>query len=221
MSPIIDVATKDYERASKLLELANVEYSVPEQNQIEAPSIIIPGRNGFIYVPSLNLDVARERSHYNSNWTEAHQELSQEDSRMLTLPEFREFLKYTKENHPEVYEGIIAVRSPWREWIDAAFEQRDGGLYVLTGNKTKSEKLNGGLIEDRTPGISLESWIKNPTRQGLPRANVKDGNLYYWRPRDGAVAWFDADSDRSSLGCDWDPTDSSAFLGVRAAKPRE
>jgi len=222
MAPIIDVSAKDYERASKILELANVEYSVPEQKQVEAPTVIIPGKNGFIYVPSLNLDVAKERSHFGKNWYNTHEALGNDDARMLTLPEFTEFLKYTKEHNPEIYESITKVRSPWRaEWIDAAFEQRDDGLYVLTGNKSKSEKLEGGLMEDRTPGISLDAWLgEGATKQGLPRANVKDGSLYYWYPRNGTVVRFNADPAGSYLDCDRYPSHCDSGLGVRAAKLR-
>jgi hypothetical protein len=78
-------------------------------------------------------------------------------------------------------------------WLDAYFEKREDGFYVLTGNKTKAEKLDKNtLMEDRTPGISLDSWLSNPTSQGLPRKNVAEGDLHYWSVSDGLVSMFKA-----------------------------
>ena len=115
------------------------------------------------------------------------------------------FLKYLREdsdlNHgfQEIYDEITQVRNPWRsEWIDAYFEKRKDGFYVLNGNKTKSEKLEDCLMADKIPGISLDDWVSgtNVTNQGLPKTKSKKGDLYYWYPRDKAVAGFFAGSVR-------------------------
>ena len=181
-------------------------------------------RDGFIYVPSIDLYVARKRSHQKLNWSEAHEALAEESSRMLTIPEFVKFLSYLKEDtsydSKEVYNEITQVRIPWRaEWLDAYFEKREGSLHVLTENKTKAEKLEISLMKNKTPGISLESWISNPTSQGLPRSDVAEGDLYYWHPRDGSIARFYANSQGySGLNCSRNQSFRSSALGVRAAK---
>src|SRR3989338_1255645 len=54
--------------------------------------------DNFIYVPSINLYVAKERTHLGENWFDAHKELQRQNLRMLNLPEFTEFLKYLKGN---------------------------------------------------------------------------------------------------------------------------
>lgn len=193
-------------------------------------------KEGFIYVPSIKLYVAKERSHlgigwyekshFGKNWYEAHEALLEEDSRMLTIPEFVNFLNYLKKNpsyeNTQVYSEITQVRNPWRaEWLDAYFEKRKNGFYVLTGNKTKAKKLETALMEDQAPGISLDSWLKNPTSQGLPRPDIAEGDLYYWYPRSGGVAGFVVGAFRAGLGCRWNPSSRNLDIGVRVAKQRE
>ena len=192
------------------------------------PSVNASGKNldGFVYNPLTNLYMAKERSHLGLNWNQTHKALNSEGKRMPTIPEFRLYLKYLKENansNPEfqdIYNEITQVREPWRsEWLDAYFEKRKDGLYVLTGNKSKAEKLEDCLMKDKTPGINLDDWVSgiNTTRQGLPKQKVDDGSLYYWYPRSGGVAWFNANSDGASLGCLGDPGDTYSSLGVFAA----
>ena len=139
----------------------------------------------------------------------------------------------------KIWDDITEVRSPWRaEWLNAKFkgESKSGILnklgiledqFYITydkvmddgGVKQVTEELDEDtLMKSRTPGISLENWLKNPTIQGLPRKNVQDGNLYYWKPTNGSVAGFGAGSDGTLLSCDGDPASSNVALGVRAKK---
>jgi len=120
------------------------------------------------------------------------------------------------------------------EWLDADFKVKDKKLYinynhVLDSNGNliykNSEVLDKAtLMEDKTPGISLEDYLtNNNTKQGLPSKNVKSGDFYYWFPGDdnNSVARFDADSGGAGLDGDRDPSsvrDSS--LGVFAVKDK-
>jgi hypothetical protein len=109
----------------------------------------------------------------------------------------------------------IVEKGSWRgEWFDDTFEKGKNGLYHLTDNKRNREKLKGGLREYRIPGISLDSWL-NPTEQGLPRENIKEGDLFYLAPEDGSVAGFSVSPDFAALDFYGDPLDEGA---VRAAK---
>ncbi|MEK6824213.1 MAG: hypothetical protein AABY06_04220, partial [Nanoarchaeota archaeon] len=156
---------------------------------------------------------------------DCHKELQSNNQRMLIIPEFIEFLKYTKKNHQDIYKDIIEVRNPWRaEWLDANFKKRKDGLYILTENETKEEKLEECLMQDKTPRIDLEDYINsNHTKQGLPNKKVENGSLYYWYPRsdNDSVAWFDAIDSRAYLYCNGYPSYTFSNLGVRAAKQRE
>ena len=101
----------------------------PKQRNISAPDL-----KGFIHIPSIRLYVSKERILQNKNWYQAHEELQKQDSRMLTPSEFIEFLKYTRDNHLEVYEDIIAMRKPLRgEWLDVRFEDGNNHQFDCNG----------------------------------------------------------------------------------------
>ena len=184
------------------------------------PSTAQP-KEGFIYIPTANIHFANQRTHLGKKWDETHELLKQENLRMPTIEEFRRTLVYFK-NSPErelqnLYNEITEVREPWRsEWIDAYFEKRKDGFYLLTANKTKAEKLETCLMKDKTPGILIDDWLegKNITSQGLPDSNISNGELYYWNPRKDCVAWFVAGSGGSSLNCGGDPSYGYSGLGV-------
>lgn len=129
---------------------------------------------------------------------------------------------------------IVKAESSWRaEWLDADFKTKGDKLYLnynhhLNENgilvPQNSEVLNKNtLMKDKTPGISLENWLKNPTTQGFPRKDIKSGDLSYWPPGsdNNSVAWFDASSGGAGLVCHWDPSGGGPFLGVRATEQRK
>ena len=151
--------------------------------------------------------------------------MQSQNYQMLKINEFREFLKYTKENHKDIYNEITEVNSPWRgEWLDANFKVEKNELYLLTENESKKEKLEDCLMEDKNLGILLEDWIngKNISSQGLPNKNISSGNLYYWYPRsdNNSVARFIANGDRADLDCNRYPFFTGSNLGVRAVKEK-
>jgi len=202
------------------------------ENQGEAPSLV-----DFIYVPSVKLHFAKEISHLGKDWHDAHRELHKQNLRMPTVPQFVEFLKYLRANRTaeniRVYEEITEKRDPWRaEHLDAKFYAKDDELWVLYKHIVDSngdllaqgEKLEGHLMQDKKSGISseisLEHWLNNPTKQGLPPEDCKPGSLGYWQPRDGTVAKFIAYKLMAGLACSRQPDDSHSNLGVRAVRTR-
>ena len=230
MAPIIEVNNSALERLEKL----SIEYSlVNKNNQLK-------DTKDFIYVPSINLYVAKERTHLRKNWFDlkknwfdCHKLLQQENKRMMIIPEFIEFLKYTKENYKDIYNEITEIKSPWRgEWLDANFEAKDNELYINFNHRLNSDGSltpknseildENTLMRDKSSGISLEDWLENPIKQGLPtNKTVKKGNLSYTYPRsyDNSVAMFDASEFMAGLDCNMDPSTMDDFnLGVRAVK---
>ena len=135
----------------------------------------------YIYIPTAKLRFAKQKIFFGKNWNETHELLSQERLAMPTPLEFSQTLKYLRDNpnqkNTALYDEIIQVRNPWRATLlDAYFEKRKDGLYVLIRNKTKTEKLDENtLMKDRR--ISLDSWLDNPTSQGLPKKDVAEGDL--------------------------------------------
>ena len=190
----------------------------PEQ---ETQNRTAPNVEGMVYVPEAGIYFAKKRTHLNEDWNQTHLSLASEKTRMPTIEEFRKSLKYFKTSKDRelqtLYDEIAQVKSPWRaNWLDAYFEKRKDGLYVLTGNKTKPEKMEACLMSDKTPGINLESWLSNATSQGLPKPEISDGDLYYWHPLENRVARFSAGSDWADLDCNWGPDDRFSDLGVFA-----
>ncbi len=195
--------------------------------------------HSFIYVPSINLYVAKEKSLYNESWDSAWKNLEREGLKMPTIYQFKEFLRYLKENPQgtmdasskeieSILDEILTARDPWRsEWLDAYFEVKEyggyiSGMHIMTENKSKSEVLDDYLDQDRTPGIDLYHWLYNSNKQGLPKEKAKKGDLNYWSPERGRVAWFVAFYEGAILGCGRSggrsPEDSDSSLGVRAIK---
>jgi len=120
-----------------------------------------------------------------------------------------------------ILDEIKEQRDPWRgEHLADSFKEKKGQMYAFNSrNKLEVPLDEDTLMEDRM--ISLEDWVKNPTKQGLPRNNVKSGNLSYEYPRDNTVAWFVADSDGAYLSCYEEPSYSNSSLGVRVARIKE
>jgi hypothetical protein len=186
----------------------------------------VEGRDNsdFIYVPSVDLYFAKERSLLGKNWYSTHEELDRQGLKMPTIYQFKEFLRYLHENPNEEYTGIyneiVEVRSPWRgEWLDAKFDKKkiyfNHGIVNGELNAMNSETLDREtLMKYKWPGIDLEYWLKNSTKQGLPNINYDEGSLRYWPPRVGAVAWFDADGGGADLNCYRNPAYFGSSLGV-------
>lgn len=138
--------------------------------------------------------------------------------------------KVNKKTLQDYFEDIFKVRSPWRsEWLDTDFKQENGKLYIKTKHIYQGDNLTpqsskildtNTLMESRTPGISLDSWLEAPTKQGLPLKKTKSGNLYYWVPMsdDNSVVRFNANSVSTNLNCNWAPSTRNLVLAVRAAK---
>ena len=198
--------------------------------------------SGYIFVPSIGMYMAKERTHQGLNWYQTHEALHAENKRMPAINEFKEFLKYLKENSggipgasvseiQNILDSILTVRSPWRaEWLDADFKVNDKRLYIHYNHRTvngqlvpcNKEVLTDYLTKDKAPGIDLESWIANASSHGLPKPKIKKGELYYWAPMkdNQSVARFGVGSVWAYLYCYRNPQDSVSDLGVRAVRAK-
>ncbi len=225
------------ERAEALRKKNEPKQEVQEEEQAEKiirmPESAEPKKD-YVFVPSLGLYLSENRYLQDKDWNQTQKILHKEGRRMPTIPEFVELLKYLRskdgksklKNAEKILDEIYTVRGPYRaEWLDAKFEEKNG-MYVAYHTfdskgsiVQKSDELEEYLTEDKIPGINLEFWLDDSTKQGLPEPKVAKGDLYYWYPRDGAVAGFSADSGRADLDCDGYPDDRDAGLGVRYVEP--
>jgi len=207
---------------------------------IENPEnyVILEGRSHktFSYP---NLLVSMERSHYNLTWLETLKILHQEDSVMLNLRQYIDFLNILKsgtaydangdrifeEKVVEILNNIYAVRDPWRaEWLNNKFTIR-GETTTIDYYKFNSDdqpiimpdKLDQDtLMEDKQ--IDLDEWLSDANTQGLPRKDIARGNVYFWYLREGGATWFNANSGAIDLILHGSPSFLATWLGVRPAK---
>ena len=198
-----------------------------------SPLVNAPNLDGYIFVPSIGLYVAKQRTHLGLNWNQTHEELQKENLRMPTIPQFLEYLKflqngYSDRNEAEIILDDILKTGDYRgEWLDAKFTKPGADLFYnyehyehvlrkgLTTN-CKCDKLEPCLKEDCWADI-----FGSANSQGLPTQklgnNYEQGkNAYFWYPRENRVARFAANSDRANLYCDGIPTDAISSLGVFA-----
>lgn len=178
--------------------------------------------------------VAQKRSHGRETWDQAYFGLLKENSSMPTIRDFVDRLNHLQSGNvcngnrerveaSDILADILEKREPYRaEWLDARFRTYQSAMHVIYHKMDKGkreeifEPLDDCLMEDRQ--IDLEYWLVNATPQGLPPKDTPKGKLYYYPPRAGAVARFDAYSVGVGLDCNGDHQYSDAGLGVVAQK---
>ncbi len=221
-------------------------------DRLEKPETIVPpasrvptsldGVNlaDYILVPQHSLYVAKQRSHFDTTWYQAHQALQKEGARMLTIREFVDILQLlqsgkvvdgleknlAKTEIDTMYDGITKKVDPWRaEWLDADFKVVRDVLHINYGHKSVNGKLEPTRSEQLEQCVMEEGYVDlfSANRQGLPTKKTRNQDFYYWKPLDdnNSVAGFEAGSDRAILSCGRDPQDSVAVLGVRAARVKK
>lgn len=225
----------DLEKLAKSIPQQESPSKKPKDKPDKTKSPNAEAEQGYIYVPSINLYMAEERSFLGENWHKTHEELHKQNLRMPTIPEFIEFLKYLRDNsqnekYKKIFNEITEVRDPWRgEHLDADFKLKKKQLYINYAHRTingkltpqNSEKLEDYLSTDKE--IDLNFWLDNATPQGLPPLNCKAVNLYYQAPaplkdNNFVAAGFNANSDRTLFNCNRNPSVRFGAFGVRAVR---
>ena len=186
-----------------------------------------PKKEDFIYVPSTKLYVAKEKSMHGLGWSDTHKELAKEkNKRMPTIYEGTEFIKYllanpngtkdaSKDEIQLIINEILEKRSPWRaEHLDAYFEERADGMYILTKNKSIANKLDAPIMKDCFVDLSFNNQGM-PLQKSSNQDYTQGKNIFHYYPRAEYVARFIAGSGRAGLVCDRGPDDTDSALGVR------
>ena len=195
-----------------------------------------PNKNGFIYVPSINLYVSKERTLQNKNWNDTHKEVLRNGlGRMPTPNETWELIKYAKANlsNPElknVYDDILKTtpQNTWHgEWQNAKFSEDKKIKYVqrvISLDKqgelvySPRERLDDYLIEDCWAEFNSTNKQGLLTRKHSSLSYAQGQNIYFYHPRNNSVARFGANSDGAYLNCGGNPSYSYSALGVRLVR---
>ena len=199
-------------------------------------------RQDYIKIPNTDVVIARQETEKGKDWEATRYALADNGLFMPTISLFMPYYinvrdaaqgkatLYTADNKQiprneaeELWKYISTdyKRGCWT-WLDAKFSQ-ENNLWKITYDHKVAQK--GKKLEGKTN--NLEDCIRQDcfvnlefNSQGLPikksSSNVyKQGeNIYYYPPRNGAVARFWADSVWAYLSCYWGPQDSDASLGV-------
>ena len=209
------------------------------------PVIINPQNfvaSDYVSVPSTNQDFAIGEINKGLNYENAHLTTLNQGLAIPTPFEFMHFHNYIldcKKNNKPIYDSAgrqlsnsikddlyRQLTSDCWTWLNGAFYIKDKlksietviGLDARGKLLTKFTKLSPYLEEN-----CLIDFL-NLTSEGLPilkssnQTYTKGENIYYWKPVDGKVAGFIANSGRAGLYCSGNPSDSYDDLGVRAVR---
>jgi hypothetical protein len=123
-------------------------------------------------------------------------------------------------NHFAAYSG--GGEGAWT-WLDAKFEGQGEGkpFKFLTDHKVVSGELKSQTTQDLECKIKKDCYVEIdfdsqgfPTRKSGSQSYVQGENIRFWKPVNGRVAWFCADSGRALFNCGRDPESASSSLGV-------
>jgi hypothetical protein len=118
--------------------------------------------------------------------------------------------------------AVFGSQSGAWTWLNAGFN--DGKLETIMGinsNGTfqiKREPLENCLNENAYITFNFNSQgLASPSSKDSNQSYLQGKNIYFYKPVQGAVARFDADSRRAYLDCVRNPTGANASLGVFAS----
>lgn len=184
-----------------------LEGKSPSQPIVQPITPIVSPKNldgsKYIQVPGTNILIAREETHKNSNWTEAHYNLFDEG---LFMPSPSLFVPYfinvrdASQGKVQLYDGnntplsradtedlwkylSTAHRSGCWTWLDALFVPSTAGLDLQTNHRVKNSGGNKELVAQR---FNLEAHVGedgfanlNLNSQGLPKQGSKSADQRY------------------------------------------
>lgn len=216
----------------RVLAGLNKNQQAPSQT---SPLVNAPDLQGYIFVPSINLYVAKERTYKGLNWYQTHEELQKENLRMPTIPQFIEYLKFLQSQHQDrneaqtILDEILKIGN-WRaEWLDARFEKSGSDLLYCFNHKIANNQIISRDSQKLEPCLREDCWADifgSANSQGLPNEKLGNSyeqgkNAYFYFPRENFVARFGAYSGRAYLNCYRDPTGTYSSLGVRGCLSAE
>src|SRR3989338_2800958 len=165
-------------------------------------NIILEGRiHGSYSYPDLL--VSLQKCHFGLTWEESQLELLNDNSIMLTIRQYVDFLnllysdraftgngkRINNSRAKRIFHNITSANYTFEgEWLDAKFK----------------------IIS-----ISLMEWLLFADIYGLPKLFKNEGNFYYFPPVHNSVACFESSTFCRGVHCNYDLGAVNAGLGVR------
>ena len=224
-------------------EMQKIPVEQEEKEQIK-PEINIDIKNpqDYVIVPNTNILIAKKETFKGLNWNDTHFKLAENG---LFMPAPKLFTDYfqsvirAEQGKEKLYDGAGNLlksqevneiykylttdynKGCWT-WLDALFKQESDKWKVISNHKVVNNKLVGQpndlekcLMEDCFCDLDFNKQglaISKSKSQSYSQSN----NIYFWHPRNNAVARFNADSGRAYLYCYGGPDDRDDSLGVFA-----
>ena len=195
-----------------------------------------------------DLLVSMQRSLLGDSWIEAHTTLHKEDSLMLNLIQYLDFLNLLKSD--KVYDGngdrldydkrielLVPIFKggliPMGEYLDAFFNVNptNDSLVMMYGHIISNESLNPLCYEvlrkstdnNKIMGVNIDEWLNEFSQNLRINSKIFIDNAEYLAPKglQSTVAGFVGAPDEACLDCNYDPHGHYLALGVRQAKIKE
>lgn len=146
----------------------------------------------YIKVPEVNLAVSKELTLLNHNREQINQFLAYEGEVMPNPIEYVAFLKEAQKNHPALYQAIVERKDTMQgEFLDAQlyWDRKQKGhttsaskqdmtltyhvFDAMGKRKPRTEELSRRATNNFNLLTTIEDWLNNTTRQGLPNNSIK------------------------------------------------
>jgi hypothetical protein len=191
----------------------------------------MPSRNGFVYVPSINLYVSTSITLKGRTYEEIDKETSKSDYQILTIPEMKEFIEYLRLNplnglSKYLLDSLFTTDYTGGfegEFLDTRLRLDNKNIRIRNRNKISHRNRVGTTIERiLSPHIVEVSSIDS---FGIPTQKTRrylEGETVYYSPPNSKLHFTNSvwsrEFEKANLDCSIERDYSDSSVGVRLAK---
>lgn len=177
-----------------------------------------------LYMPTIKLFTTHFMNVLNSYNSKGKSPLFDASGNSISEKETEDIALHMLKDHIAIYGNS---KGAWT-WLDAFFETQGDKIKMRSEHKVKIDSdgkkiLVPGKVEDLEKCLMEDCYVDLKfNSQGLPTEKWKEQsynlgkNIYFYFPRSGPVARFNANDGGADLGCDRYPSNRVGNLGVFA-----